>query len=91
MSLLGPQFSVVAFWGGPTGLPWSSARDQLGDIDAQPSSPHFWWAPPAGVKPEEIDMSENNLGMVCFMRTPLQAGAKPRFPAHLYKRNAVDM
>ncbi|KAF7146314.1 hypothetical protein RHSIM_Rhsim04G0050000 [Rhododendron simsii] len=52
---------------------------------------HFWWAPPDGVKPEEIDMSENTPGLVCFMRTPLQAVAKPRLPAHLYKRNAVDM
>ncbi|XP_058210600.1 cytochrome P450 98A2-like [Rhododendron vialii] len=52
---------------------------------------HFWWAPLEGVKPEEIDMSENTPGLVCFMRTPLQAVAKPRLSAHLYKRKAVDM
>nr|QGX89943.1 p-coumarate 3-hydroxylase [Betula alnoides] len=51
---------------------------------------HFVWAPPEGVKPEEIDMAENP-GMVTYMRTPLQATANPRLPPHLYKRVAVDM
>jgi len=51
---------------------------------------HFWWTPPEGVKPEEIDMSENP-GMVTYMRTPVQAVAKPRLPAHLYNRVVFDM
>ncbi|KAL6988092.1 hypothetical protein U1Q18_013836 [Sarracenia purpurea var. burkii] len=51
---------------------------------------HFEWTLPEGVKPEEIDMSENP-GLVTYMKTPLQAVAKPRLPAHLYKRVAVDM
>nr|AAS57921.1 hydroxylase-like cytochrome P450 CASS [Camptotheca acuminata] len=49
---------------------------------------HFSWAPPEGVKPEEIDMTENP-GLVTFMKTPVQAVAKPRLPSHLYKRVAV--
>ncbi|KAK2972422.1 hypothetical protein RJ640_008162 [Escallonia rubra] len=51
---------------------------------------HFSWAPPNGLKPEEIDMSENP-GLVTYMRTPLQAVPTPRLPTHLYKRVAVDM
>ncbi|KAH7843264.1 hypothetical protein Vadar_014506 [Vaccinium darrowii] len=54
---------------------------------------HFLWTPPEGVKPEEIDMSENP-GMVTYMRTPLQAIAKPRLPAclqYLSKGIAVDL
>ncbi len=51
---------------------------------------HFVWAPPEGVKLEEIDMSENP-GLVAYMRTPLQAMANPRLPSHLYKSVEVDM
>ncbi|XAR48314.1 hypothetical protein NMG60_11031085 [Bertholletia excelsa] len=51
---------------------------------------HFCWTPPEGVKPEGIDMLESP-GLVTYMKTPLQAVAKPRLPAHLYKRIAVDM
>jgi coumaroylquinate(coumaroylshikimate) 3'-monooxygenase len=51
---------------------------------------HFVWAPPEGVKLEEIDMSENP-GLVTYMRTPLQAVANPRLPSHLYKSVEVDM
>ncbi|XP_077210868.1 cytochrome P450 98A2-like [Tasmannia lanceolata] len=51
---------------------------------------HFRWAPPEGVKPEEIDMSENP-GLVTFMRTPLQAVPTPRLPAQLYKRVPFEM
>ncbi|KAJ8759722.1 hypothetical protein K2173_009823 [Erythroxylum novogranatense] len=51
---------------------------------------HFTWSPPDGVKPEEIDMTENP-GIVTYMRTPLQAVATPRLPSHLYRRMAVDM
>ncbi|KAF3442185.1 hypothetical protein FNV43_RR16101 [Rhamnella rubrinervis] len=46
---------------------------------------HFCWSPPEGVKPDEIDMSENP-GLVTYMRTPLQAVLTPRLPSHLYKR-----
>ncbi|KAK0598732.1 hypothetical protein LWI29_037396 [Acer saccharum] len=31
---------------------------------------HFTWTPPEGVKPEDMDMSEN-LGLDTYMRTPL--------------------
>ncbi|CAI0428357.1 unnamed protein product [Linum tenue] len=51
---------------------------------------HFQWSPPAGVKPEEIDMSENP-GLVTYMRTPVMATATPRLPSHLYKRVAAEM
>ncbi|CAL5420545.1 unnamed protein product [Camellia sinensis] len=51
---------------------------------------HFVWTPSEGVKPEEIDMSENP-GLVTYMKTPVQAVAKPRLPAYLYKRVAVDI
>ncbi|XP_062167825.1 cytochrome P450 98A2-like [Alnus glutinosa] len=51
---------------------------------------HFVWAPPEGVKMEEIDMSENP-GTVTYMRTPLQAVANPRLPSRLYKSVEVDM
>nr|AIS92508.1 putative p-coumarate 3-hydroxylase [Epimedium sagittatum] len=51
---------------------------------------HFCWTPPEGVRPEDIDMSENP-GMVTYMTTPLQAVPTPRLPTHLYKRMAVDM
>ncbi|KAK6942124.1 Cytochrome P450 [Dillenia turbinata] len=51
---------------------------------------HFTWAPPPGVSPDEIDMSESP-GLVSYMRTPLQAVSTPRLPEHLYKRVAVDM
>ncbi|KAJ9180932.1 hypothetical protein P3X46_009117 [Hevea brasiliensis] len=51
---------------------------------------HFRWTPPDGVKPGEIDMSENP-GLVTFMKTPLQAVATPRLPSELYKRVAVEM
>ncbi|XP_077218036.1 cytochrome P450 98A2-like [Tasmannia lanceolata] len=50
----------------------------------------FCWAPPEGVGPKEIDMSENP-GLVTYMRAPLQAVPTPRLPAQLYKRVAVDM
>lgn len=51
---------------------------------------HFCWAPPEGMKPEEIDMSENP-GLVTYMRTPLQAVATPRLPSHLYKRVPAEL
>ncbi|KAK9290063.1 hypothetical protein L1049_008227 [Liquidambar formosana] len=51
---------------------------------------HFYWTPPEGVKPEEIDITENP-GLVTYMRTPLQAVPTPRLPTHLYKRVAVDV
>ena len=51
---------------------------------------HFDWTPPKGIKPEEIEASENP-GLVTYMRTPLQAVATPRLPSHLYKRVAFDV
>ncbi|RXH73490.1 hypothetical protein DVH24_016312 [Malus domestica] len=46
---------------------------------------HFSWAPPQGVNPEEIDMSENP-GTVTYMATPVEVVPTPRLPSHLYKR-----
>ncbi|MED6223704.1 hypothetical protein PIB30_076680 [Stylosanthes scabra] len=51
---------------------------------------HFSWAPPEGMRAEEIDMSENP-GLVTYMRTPLQAVPTPRLPSHLYKRVPADI
>ncbi|XP_008788561.1 p-coumarate 3-hydroxylase-like [Phoenix dactylifera] len=51
---------------------------------------HFKWTLPEGVKPEDVDMSENP-GMVTFMHTPLQAVATPRLPSQLYKHVPADM
>ncbi|XP_057789610.1 cytochrome P450 98A2-like [Salvia miltiorrhiza] len=51
---------------------------------------HFNWAPPNGIRPEDIDMGENP-GLVTYMRTPLEAIPTPRLPATLYKHIAVDM
>ncbi|CAN6584607.1 unnamed protein product [Malus baccata var. baccata] len=51
---------------------------------------HFSWAPPEGVKPEEIDLSENP-GMVTYMASPVQVVPTPRLPSHLYKRVAANM
>ncbi|KAM7505200.1 hypothetical protein LguiB_004104 [Lonicera macranthoides] len=50
---------------------------------------HFTWAPPGGVRPEELDMAENP-GMVTYMKTPLQAVPTPRLPSRLYARVPVD-
>lgn len=51
---------------------------------------HFTWVPSPGVKPEDIDMSENP-GLVAYMKTPLQAIAQPRLPTNLYERIAYEM
>lgn len=51
---------------------------------------HFCWNPTEGVKPEELDMSENP-GLVTYMRTPLLAVPTPRLPFELYKRVAADI
>lgn len=50
---------------------------------------HFDWAPPAGIRPEDMDMMEKP-GVVAYMRTPVRAVATPRLPANLFKRVAVD-
>nr|QNS29959.1 cytochrome P450 [Nothapodytes nimmoniana] len=51
---------------------------------------HFSWSPPQGVKPQDIDLSENS-GRVTYMLVPLKAVATPRLPTHMYKRVPVDM
>ncbi|KAJ0976121.1 hypothetical protein J5N97_018086 [Dioscorea zingiberensis] len=52
---------------------------------------HFSWDLPEGVKPEDVDMTENP-GMITFMHTPLQAVATPRLAnPGLYKRVPVEM
>lgn len=50
---------------------------------------HFIWAPPEGMKAEDIDFSENP-GLVTFMAKPVQAIAIPRLPAHIYKRQPFN-
>ncbi|KAL0346132.1 UNVERIFIED_CONTAM: cytochrome [Sesamum radiatum] len=49
---------------------------------------HFTWTPPAGVKPEDMDMMEQP-GTVTYMKTPLQAVPTPRLSADLFKRVAA--
>ncbi|KAL0428434.1 UNVERIFIED_CONTAM: cytochrome [Sesamum latifolium] len=49
---------------------------------------HFTWTPPAGTKPEDMDMMEQP-GTVTYMRTPLQAVPTPRLSADLFKRVAA--
>ncbi|CAI9099445.1 OLC1v1036271C1 [Oldenlandia corymbosa var. corymbosa] len=51
---------------------------------------HFTWLPPPGVRPEEIDMEESP-GVVTYMKSPLQAVATPRLPAHLYNRVELEI
>ncbi|KAL5719413.1 5-O-(4-coumaroyl)-D-quinate 3'-monooxygenase [Ranunculus cassubicifolius] len=46
---------------------------------------HFQWRPREGVKPEELDMTENP-GLVTYMTTPINVVPTPRLPSHLYKR-----
>nr|AFX98060.1 p-coumarate 3-hydroxylase [Cunninghamia lanceolata] len=46
---------------------------------------HFTWAPPVGMKAEEIDLTEAP-GLVTFMAKPVEAIAIPRLPEHLYHR-----
>ncbi|XP_059653671.1 cytochrome P450 98A2-like [Cornus florida] len=46
---------------------------------------HFSWAPPNGLKPEEINMGASP-GMVTYMSTPIQVVPTPRLPSHMYKR-----
>ncbi|KAG0557964.1 hypothetical protein KC19_11G169200 [Ceratodon purpureus] len=45
----------------------------------------FSWAPPPGVAPESIDMTERP-GVVTFMANPLEAVVTPRLPSSLYTR-----
>nr|WEX29781.1 p-coumarate 3-hydroxylase [Ligustrum robustum] len=49
---------------------------------------NFTWAPPAGVRVEDIDMMEQP-GLVTYMKTPLEAVPTPRLAAHLFRRVAV--
>ena len=51
---------------------------------------HFEWAPPLGVKPEDLDLSETP-GLITFMETPLKAIPTPRLSASLYKRMCMDI
>ncbi|KAM6580856.1 hypothetical protein CsatA_004630 [Cannabis sativa] len=51
---------------------------------------HFCWSPSDGMKPDDIDLSENP-GMVTYMKSPLQAIASPRLPSHLYKCEAMSV
>ncbi|KAM6562135.1 hypothetical protein CsatB_022133 [Cannabis sativa] len=51
---------------------------------------HFSWSPCKGIKPEDIDLTENP-GMVTYMKSPLQAIPTPRLPSHLYKREGINV
>lgn len=44
----------------------------------------FAWSSPEGVQPKEIDISESP-GLVCYMKTPLEAVPQLRLPERLYK------
>ncbi|XP_051138641.1 cytochrome P450 98A3-like [Andrographis paniculata] len=50
---------------------------------------HFTWAPPAGIRPEDMDMMEQP-GTVTYMGTPLAVVPTPRLPAgDLFRRVAA--
>lgn len=46
---------------------------------------HFSWAPPEGMTPSSIDLTERP-GVVTFMAKPLEAVATPRLAASLYQK-----
>lgn len=86
VDMKGHDFRLLPFGAGRRVCPGA----QLGINMVQSMLGHllhqFRWEPPQGVRPEDIDMSENP-GLVTFMHSPVQAVATPRLEAtHLYKR-----
>nr|A0A2H5AIX6.1 RecName: Full=p-coumarate 3-hydroxylase; AltName: Full=Cytochrome P450 C3H [Narcissus pseudonarcissus]AUG71937.1 p-coumarate 3-hydroxylase [Narcissus pseudonarcissus] len=90
IDIKGNDFRVLPFGAGRRVCPGAQLGINLVQSMLGHLLHHFKWELPEGMKPEEIDMTENP-GMVTFMHTPLQAVAIPRLPSHLYKRMAVDM
>nr|AGI97941.1 p-coumarate 3-hydroxylase [Narcissus tazetta] len=90
IDIKGTDFRVLPFGAGRRVCPGAQLGINLVQSMLGHLLHHFKWELPQGMKPEEIDMTENP-GMVTFMRTPLQAVAIPRLPSNLYKRMAVDM
>nr|AXU39897.1 coumarate 3-hydroxylase [Narcissus papyraceus] len=90
IDIKGNDFRVLPFGAGRRVCPGAQLGINLVQSMLGHLLHHFKWELPEGMKPEEIDMTENP-GMVTFMHTPLQAVAIPRLPSNLYKRMAVDM
>ncbi|XXG41311.1 hypothetical protein AAC387_Pa01g1799 [Persea americana] len=90
IDLKGHDFRLLPFGAGRRVCPGAQLGINLVQLMLGHLLHHFHWAPPKGVKAEEIDMS-GNPGVITFMRTPLEAVPTPRLPPHLYKRVAVDM
>lgn len=90
IDIKGNDFRVLPFGAGRRVCPGAQLGINLVQSMLGHLLHHFKWELPEGMKPEEIDMTENP-GMVTFMHTPLQAVAVPRLPSHLYSRMAVDM
>ncbi|XP_057807972.1 cytochrome P450 98A2-like [Salvia miltiorrhiza] len=89
IDIKGHDFRVLPFGAGRRVCPGA----QLG-IDLTTSMighllHHFSWAPPAGMRTEEINLDENP-GTVTYMKNPVEALPTPRLAPHLYKRVAVD-
>ncbi|KAK2980949.1 hypothetical protein RJ640_025098, partial [Escallonia rubra] len=89
VDMKGHDFRLLPFGAGRRVCPGAQLAINLVTSMLGHSLHHFSWEPPEGVKPEEIEMTENP-GVVTYMRTPLQAIATPRLPLHLYKRAAVE-
>nr|WGU11329.1 p-coumarate 3-hydroxylase [Crinum x powellii] len=90
IDIKGNDFRVLPFGAGRRVCPGAQLGINLVQSMLGHLMHHFKWELPEGMKPEEVDLTENP-GMVTFMRTPLQAVAIPRLPSHLYKRVAVDI
>lgn len=89
IDIKGHDFRVLPFGAGRRVCPGA----QLG-IDLTTSMighllHHFSWAPPAGMRADEINLEENP-GTVTYMKNPVEALPTPRLAPHLYKRVAVD-
>ncbi|XP_039114632.1 p-coumarate 3-hydroxylase [Dioscorea cayenensis subsp. rotundata] len=91
IDIKGHDFRVLPFGAGRRVCPGAQlgiylVESMLGHLLHQ-----FKWDLPEGMKPEDVDMTENP-GMVTFMHTPLQAVATPRLDCvDLYKRVPVEM
>eukprot|EP00262_Sarcandra_glabra_P010799 TRINITY_DN26256_c0_g1_i1.p1 TRINITY_DN26256_c0_g1~~TRINITY_DN26256_c0_g1_i1.p1 ORF type:complete len:369 (+),score=23.91 TRINITY_DN26256_c0_g1_i1:31-1107(+) len=90
VDMKGHDFRLLPFGAGRRVCPGAQLGINLAQSMIGHLLHHFHWAPPKGVRPVDIDMSENP-GLVTYMRTPVQATPTPRLPAHLFKRVTVDM
>ncbi|KAG1338360.1 putative Cytochrome P450 98A3 [Cocos nucifera] len=90
IDIKGSDFGVLPFGAGQRVCPGAQLGISLVASMLGHLLHHFKLTLPEGVKPEDVDVSENP-GIVTFMRTPLQAIATPRLPSQLYKLLPVDM